>query len=157
MRPKNHLDLSIILRNIHSFPERQTFFQTCSEYGEFATSNSRQSIFAKTFDIEYYVEWCSRLFGEIFTRERMEEKIAHFNMKFGGLSPAIGKAVYTNFVRDPLSVLNVQEGSESVEVFNLPGLISQPSDLQSIDETDLPEVRAAKQRIRELIVEWSAE
>lgn len=93
----------------------------CSEYGEFATSPSRQSTFGQTINIGFHVAICSRVFGEQFTEERIQDNVNRFNVKYGGVQPAVTNAIYSNSLRDPLRLLNVQKSyADSVLVANFP-------------------------------------
>jgi hypothetical protein len=135
--------------------ERQRLFQSCSEFGQYVTSNSRDSIFAQTISIDFFVEACSRVFGELYTLERMQDNINQYNMKFGGVTPMIDNAIFVNAARNPMSSLNVNESSDDVEVFNVSGGIYDFSDLQSISEYDNSEIREIKERIRAIIINWA--
>lgn len=150
---------------------RQVFFQTCTEYGQYGTSATRLSFFGETINVDYFVEICATVFGTQFTRDRIEENIERFNVKFGGNNPEVTNAIFSSSIRDPLRLLNPDTwqlsdvfhfptGSKCGNHTNFPNylflnfLAFQFGDLQSIEETDSDTVRGMKEHIRTTFQLW---
>lgn len=46
--------------------DRQWFFQTCSEFGWFRTTGSPNQPFGSSILIDYYLKFCSEVFGDLY-------------------------------------------------------------------------------------------
>lgn len=55
--------LFIINLHISVFPARLWFYQTCTEYGYYQTTNSRRSVFGTLFPLPYFTGLCTDLYG----------------------------------------------------------------------------------------------
>lgn len=43
--------------------ERQWYYQTCTEFGYYQTTNSNNSVFGSLFPLRYYTDICTDLYG----------------------------------------------------------------------------------------------
>lgn len=60
----NYLLFIILFFFLHAITVRQWYYQTCTEYGYYQTSNSTKSIFGSLFPLLYFTNICEDLYGE---------------------------------------------------------------------------------------------
>lgn len=82
---------------------------------------------------------------------------ARLNVEFGGLTPNVTRVVFTSGSRDPWRYLGIQEElNEESPVIVIEGA-SHANDVLSISERDSDALRAAKERVSDILSEWIAE
>lgn len=101
---------------------RQWYYQLCSEYGWFQTTDSPFQPFGNRIKLEYFVETCSRVFGDSFNQGRMQRNVDSMNVSNGGRNIVISNAFFTNGGMDPFRFLNVMNSriANRVEAKTLP-------------------------------------
>ncbi|KAG4072743.1 hypothetical protein HA402_001855 [Bradysia odoriphaga] len=135
--------------------DRQWFFQTCREFGWFRTTGSTSQPFGSSITIDYYLKFCSEVFGDIFTADFIQQNIRRTNVAYGGLSPAVKNVYFTHGSIDPWHPTGILTdfGPDS-PVDLIPGA-SHWQDLGSDEPSDSTEIRAVRQRATNLIKLWS--
>lgn len=84
----------------------------------------------------------------------IEENIKRTNVIHGGFQPSLTNVYFTNGDLDPWHPNSIlEELNDSTPVALLP-LSAHVSDLGQIAESDSPEMRASKEKVRELIHQW---
>lgn len=134
---------------------RSWFYQTCTEFGWYQTSSSvEKPWFGSGFPIELWHNYCADIFSKRFDGRSIETAVSRTNVVFGGLSPNIRNVYFTHGQLDPWRAMGVQtDVNESSPVDVIP-LASHCNDMGSISERDSDEMRAVKNRIRELVRQW---
>ncbi|XP_052868408.1 putative serine protease K12H4.7 [Anopheles cruzii] len=135
---------------------RQWMYQTCAEYGWYQISGSADQIFGSSFPVDLFVEMCGDLYDGFFDETRMEANVQRTNVIYGGWNPEVTNVFFTQGQLDPWRAMGIQEDlNEHSPAVVIPGA-SHCADLSSISERDSTEMRAAKERIFELVQVWLA-
>jgi len=135
--------------------DRQIFYLRCTEHGWFATTDSDAQPFGNQIGIEFYVEWCRRVFGDWMTEETISEGIAKSNVVFGGSEPVLTNAYFVNSGLGSRHLINVNSivPERDVEVRILQSY-PQSYDMYSITESDSVLLRYVKNRATDHITRW---
>lgn len=84
----------------------------------------------------------------------IEENIKRTNVIYGGFQPSLTNVFFTNGDLDPWHPNSIlEELNDSTPVALLP-FSAHVSDLGRIAESDSPEMKASKEKVRELIHQW---
>ncbi|XP_049548662.1 putative serine protease K12H4.7 [Anopheles darlingi] len=135
---------------------RQWLYQTCAEYGWYQISGSSNQIFGSSFPVELFVELCGDLYDGFFDETRIENNIARTNVMYGGWNPEVTNVFFTQGHLDPWRAMGIQADlNEHSPGVVIPGA-SHCADLSSISAGDSQEMRAAKEKIFELVQQWLA-
>ncbi|XP_031639714.1 putative serine protease K12H4.7 isoform X3 [Contarinia nasturtii] len=134
---------------------RPWFYQTCSQFGWYQTTDSQKHPFGTKSPIEFYLKLCQDLFSDVFNDFTFEENINHTNLLYGALDPAVRNVYFSHGSLDPwhpMGVLNdLNEHSPSMVI---PG-ISHCRDLGSINyRTDNSALISSKVQIGNLVKRW---
>ncbi|XP_060833101.1 putative serine protease K12H4.7 [Bombus pascuorum] len=133
---------------------RLWFYQTCTEYGYYQTTNSRNSVFGTLFPLPYFMGLCSHLYGYYYGNRFLYTRIARTNTMYGGLRPDLQNVIFTNGDIDPWHVLSVlQDLNESSPAILIKGS-SHCRDLYSDLDTDVEDLIQARARVRKIIGTW---
>ncbi|XP_011497996.1 PREDICTED: thymus-specific serine protease-like [Ceratosolen solmsi marchali] len=137
-----------------SNPMKQWYFQTCHEFGYYQTSNSNQSVFGTLFHLDFFVNICTDVYGDYYENHLLENGIRRTNIMYGGIIPDVRNIIFVNGDVDPwhaLSILHdINEFSPAILIHGS----SHCQDLQSDDNEDVPELRAARERIKNIVSIW---
>lgn len=163
---------------------RPWFYQTCSEFGWYQSTDSEEQPFSSKSPINYELRLCRDAFGDAFSNVSSEKNMHHTNVIYGGYSPAVTNVYFTQGSLDPWhpmgvwkdindhspgimikgltlfafieshGALNFTNYFNFVNFLNLPG-ISHCRDMGSIDESqDSEELIDSKRKIRHLVKKW---
>lgn len=133
---------------------RPWLYQTCTEYGYYQTTTSNYQPFGDTFGLDFFVNMCTDLFGEDFGSEILDIGVIRTNIFYGSLTPEITKVVSVHGTVDPWHALGILEDLNPLAPAILINGTSHCADLNSIKETDPPELAAAKRRVQDLVTDW---
>ncbi|XP_058831051.1 thymus-specific serine protease-like [Topomyia yanbarensis] len=129
-------------------------YQTCAEYGWYQTSGSENQIFGSGFPVDLYIQICADLYDNMFTETLLEANVARTNVIYGHMQPAVTNVFFTHGQLDPWRPMGLQEDLNEHSPAVVIPLASHCADLSSISADDSPEMRAAKERVFELIQLW---
>lgn len=105
---------------------RPWFYQTCSEFGWYQTTDSENQPFGTKSPIEFDLEMCVQVFGNVFEDLASEKYMQHTNMVHGGFHPAVSNVYFTHGSLDPWHPMGVlsdlNEDSPSVVIKGLSSL-----------------------------------
>lgn len=143
---------------IYSVPlvsdSRSWFYQTCSEFGWYQTSESEFHPFGASFPVDLYFQMCRDVFDGRFGANATRAAIDRTNVIFGGWNLDVSNVYFTNGLLDPWRAMGIQEDlNESSPADVIPGA-SHCADLASISSRDEPEMRLVKERIHSLVRRW---
>ena len=93
----------------HVFVARQWFYQTCSEFGFYQTSDSDNQPFGKMFPLNFSVQQCEDVFGPAFTQSFISSRIAWTIANYGSrnISGDTQNIVFPNGSIDPWHALGI--------------------------------------------------
>ncbi|XP_001608051.1 putative serine protease K12H4.7 isoform X2 [Nasonia vitripennis] len=133
---------------------RQWYFQTCTEFGYYQTANSSKSAFGRLVNLDFFVNICKDVYGDYYERELLDSGISRTNIMYGGRLPDIKNVIFVNGDVDPWHALSVLK---DVNEFS-PAILIQGSshcqDLQADSAGDVPELRTARKKIRNIVSGW---
>ncbi|XP_052890425.1 putative serine protease K12H4.7 [Anopheles moucheti] len=135
---------------------RQWMYQTCAEYGWYQISGSPNQIFGSSFPVELFVKLCGDMYDGHFDEGRMQGNAERTNVIYGGWNPEVTNVFFTQGQLDPWRAMGIQAdlNDQSPGVV-IPGA-AHCADLSSISAADSAEMRAAKEKILELVKKWLA-
>ncbi|XP_001868269.2 putative serine protease K12H4.7 [Culex quinquefasciatus] len=135
---------------------RPWLYQTCAEYGWYQTSGSENQIFGSGFPVDLYIQWCADLYDNKFPESSMHANVARTNTIYGHMNPEVTNVLFTQGQLDPWRPMGVQQDLNERSPAVVIPLASHVADLNSISDWDSTEMRAAKEKISELVRLWLA-
>lgn len=133
---------------------REWFYQTCTEYGYYQTTNSKESIFGSLFPLKFFVKLCVDLYGDYYNSEYLESRIRRTNLIYGGSQPHLSNVIFTNGDIDPWHALSVLEDLNETTKAILIKDSSHCRDLYSDEPTDSPDLIRVRKILRADISKW---
>lgn len=134
---------------------RQWFYQTCSEYGTFISTDSPFQPFSNLLPGELWHEACHVLYG--ITPEMIQRGAEYKNARYGGLNPNVTNVYFTNSGMNSYRFLTLLSDLNPLAPSDLYPREGQLSDLRSINEdVDSAELLFIKRRLRTLVHQWLA-
>ncbi|XP_065331732.1 putative serine protease K12H4.7 [Cloeon dipterum] len=131
---------------------RQHLYQTCLELGWYFTL-SGNTPFGNVVPVEYYINMCADVFGELFTQELQETGVARTNLEFGGKTPDVTRTIFTHGTFDGWSkvaaetdinpdapVIVIQDVGHAADVF--------------FSANEPPQLIEARQQVEAQLSEW---
>lgn len=82
-------------------------YQTCSEFGWYQSTDSVNQPFGSNTPIDYYVQFCKDIYGDIFDDVASEDNMSHINVIYGGFNPAVTNVYSTHGALDPWHPMGV--------------------------------------------------
>lgn len=129
-------------------------YQTCTEFGYFMSTSSKQHPFTDNIPVEFYYSMCAKLYGDEFDEERIGEGIQNANNIYGGLKPNVTNVIFVNGELDPWSTLGILEDVAYDSPAKLIPQSSHCRDLFSDKSNDPEELKEARKYIKYLIKKW---
>ncbi|KOC61505.1 Putative serine protease K12H4.7 [Habropoda laboriosa] len=133
---------------------RQWFYQTCTEYGYFQTTNSKKSIFGSLFPLNYFTDICTDLYGDYYDNDFLNTRVERTNIMYGGVRPDLRNVIFTNGDVDPWHALSVLQDLNPSSLAILIKGSSHCRDLYRDSDTDGDDLVRARARVREIIGSW---
>ena len=96
---------------------------------------------------------CNDIFGKKYTNEHIHSLVKQTNIDFGGMKPNVTNIIMTHGGLDPWHPMGLGKDDGAIIIPRL----AHNKDFRSIDEKDSKDLRAAKERIAELVREWLSE
>ncbi|XP_031618081.1 putative serine protease K12H4.7, partial [Contarinia nasturtii] len=100
---------------------RPWFYQTCSEFGWYQTTDSQKHPFGSKSPVDFYLKMCQDVFGDVFNNSTFEGNMNHTNDFYGSLHPAVTNVYFTHGSLDPwhkmgiLDDLNIHSPSTVIQ------------------------------------------
>ena len=88
---------------------RQWFYQTCTEFGYYQTSDLKEQPFGinGSFPANPMVLQCADVFGPQFNAQKVQMSIKRTNMVNGGLALQLTRTIFSNGSIDPWRALGI--------------------------------------------------
>lgn len=133
---------------------RQWFYQTCTEYGYYQTTNSNKTSFGSSLSLRYFTDICTDLYGEYYNNEFLNVRVKRTNVMYGGLRPDLRNVIFTNGNVDPWHALSVLQDLNTLSPAILINGSSHCRDLYSDSNTDVEDLIRARAKVRKIIGGW---
>ncbi|XP_023586972.1 thymus-specific serine protease-like [Trichechus manatus latirostris] len=91
---------------LHIKYDRQWFYQCCTEFGFFETTDSKNQPFSGT-PLRYFFQLCSDVFGPEFSRDLVAQGVKTTNKYYGGFNVNGSKIIFSNGSNDPWHRLGI--------------------------------------------------
>lgn len=111
----NYENYISIRRNISYSDDRSWWYQTCTEFGWYQTTGSKNQIFGNYLPVEYFTAQCKDTYGIEVTQELMDETNSHF----GGFNQRGSNIFWTNGGIDPWHAMSIIE-SDNQDLILIP-------------------------------------
>ncbi|EDV20342.1 uncharacterized protein TRIADDRAFT_63413 [Trichoplax adhaerens] len=92
---------------------RLWFYQTCTEFGYYQTSDSKKQSFGNMFPIKYWVQQCADVFGKKFSPSYINGEITMTNNYYGALAIKGTRIVFPNGSIDPWHALGLLKSTDA--------------------------------------------
>lgn len=160
---------------VYPFLSRPQLYLRCTQLGLFGTNVNSLTLFGRNIGQDIHVTGCQDAFGETYDYMQLEGAIKSINVRYGGKNPNVPNVVYTNGALDTLFEFGITDdnfGTKNAYTINLASKClflqkrmrffkiffigyGKSADLFSVSELDIEELIAAKNEIRQLVLEWS--
>jgi len=144
--------------NWESAMMRQWVYQTCTEFGFFQTSDSKDQVFGTNLPIKFYTKQCKDIYGEIFSEDNNNKDITWTNSNYGALElgKSASRIVFPNGSIDPWHALSILENTGDVIAVFIKGA-SHCANMYPSSDKDSQELAQAKIKIGEIVKGWVQE
>ncbi|CAG9772814.1 unnamed protein product [Ceutorhynchus assimilis] len=133
---------------------RQWTFQTCNEFGFYQTSNKKPQIFGDKFPLSFSIQQCIDLFGSKFNESYLNYATDRTNTLYGALDIEVSNVVFVHGSVDPWHALGIIWTDEQ----NAPAIYikgtAHCANMYPASDDDLPQLKAARVQISQLIESW---
>ncbi len=144
---------NLSLCTIH-FLERQWFYQTCTEFGYFQTSDSDKQPFGSNIDIDLYTIMCQKVFN--ISAQQVQDNIKKTNEFYGGkdIPKKVTRIVFPNGSVDPWHALGITKDiSDDLKAVYINGT-AHCANMYPANKYDRPELTKARAEISTIVGEW---
>ncbi|KAM9663676.1 thymus-specific serine protease-like [Trichechus inunguis] len=133
--------------------ERQWYYQCCTEFGFFPTTDSKNQPFTG-LPLSYYVQQCSDFFGRAFSNYSVNMGVMSTNEYYDGFNVRGSKIIFSNGSFDPWHILGITKDiSEDLPAVFIKGE-GHCSDLFEPMDTDSAELIQAREKIFNILQKW---
>jgi len=133
---------------------RQWFWQTCTEFGWYQTSNQPDNAFGSLLNLEFFESWCQQAYGDAFTHARLEQEMIDTNTEYGGFTPDVHNVVFVHGTIDPWHAMGVLEDlSDTATAIYIEGT-SHCADMYGDSPGDSEDLQDARLKIKEIVLNW---
>lgn len=134
--------------------ERQWIYQTCTEFGYFQTSDSKNQPFGSQITIDLYTLICQNVFN--LTPDKVQENIKKTNEYYGGknIPKNVTNIVFPNGSIDPWHALGItQDVSPDLMAVFINGT-AHCANMYPSSKYDRPELLEARAQISSIMGQW---
>uniref|UniRef100_G3UJM7 Serine protease 16 n=1 Tax=Loxodonta africana TaxID=9785 RepID=G3UJM7_LOXAF len=132
---------------------RQQFYQFCTEFGFFQTTDSKNQPFTG-LPLSYFVQQCSDFFDPKFNYDSLKKGVKSTNAYYSGFKVTGSKIIFPNGSFDPWHVLGIPKDITK----DLPAVFIKGAghcaDLYKQKDIDSTELIQARERIFQILQKW---
>lgn len=134
---------------------RQWLYQTCTEFGFYQTTDSKEQVFGTMFPLSFSIKQCMDIFGTQFNASSINKGIDWTNTNYGGYSMSAERIVFPNGSIDPWHALSFITDGKLIKAVYINGT-AHCANMYPSSNTDSPELTEARLKIKAIIGEWLA-
>jgi hypothetical protein len=136
--------------------DRQWFYQTCSEFGYFQTTDSPNQPFGSLISIDLYTIVCQRVFN--ISQSQTISDINSTNKVYGGrdINSNVTNIIFPNGSIDPWHALSIIEDKSSSIIAVFINGTAHCANMYPSSPHDIPELVKARQDISRILGSWLA-
>ncbi|KAE9550921.1 hypothetical protein FO519_005857 [Halicephalobus sp. NKZ332] len=141
--------------DINTSAGRSWIWQTCTEFGYFQSTDLGQNIFGSAVPVDYYIDFCTDVYGPSFNRSSIDNSIAFTQAGYGGIQNYTAtNVVLPNGSLDPWHALGLYtDGTQGVISILINGT-AHCADMYPARDTDVPGLMKARDQILQLVTQW---
>ena len=133
---------------------RQWFYQTCTQFGWYQSSDQEDHPFTNTFPLQFFTQMCADVFGAKFNQDLLNRGIDLTLTEYGGLNPSVSNVVFVHGSLDPWHALGITKDlSSSSTAILIPGT-AHCANLYPPSQDDPQQRTDARTKIGNLIEQW---
>jgi len=132
---------------------RQWFYQTCTEFGYYQSSDSTEQPFGDQFPIDFIVGDCAAAYGSQFSASAVQAAVDRTNSAYGGLGIELARTVFPNGSIDPWHALGVTNNATGNIAIYIDGT-SHCADMYPPSASDSAQLIEARQKIEANLDAW---
>ena len=143
-----------ILTCMHPSSARQWYYQTCTEFGYFKTTDSDNQPFGNLVNLDSFTDVCYDVFN--ITQSAVLQAVNNTNNIYGGknISTNVTNIVFPNGSIDPWHALGITQNiTDQLPAIFIEGT-SHCADMLPPTSEDLPGLTSAREEITTLIGTW---
>lgn len=133
---------------------RQWMYQTCTEFGFFQTSTARPNLFSETFPVDFFVKQCTDIFGPRYAIDLLNMAVKRTNVLYGALNIKVSNVVFVHGDVDPWHVLGITKSANPEAPAIYMSGTAHCAIMYPPSHKDVPELKAARDRVGNLISAW---
>ncbi len=132
---------------------RQWTYQTCTEFGYYQTTDSKQtSLFSDQITLDFYTDQCSQVFG--IGASKVSGAVNQTNKFYGGKNVTGTNIVFPNGSIDPWHALSItQDAGPTLKAVLIQGT-AHCANMYPPRDSDPPELTAARVEVSSLVGKW---
>uniref|UniRef100_A0AC34QUR0 Serine protease n=1 Tax=Panagrolaimus sp. JU765 TaxID=591449 RepID=A0AC34QUR0_9BILA len=141
--------------DINNSAARSWFWQTCTEFGYYQSTDLGKNIFGSAVPVDLYIDSCTDVFGPSFNRSFIDNSIAKTQKYYGGnQNYSATNVVLPNGSLDPWHALGLYtDGTTSITSILITGT-AHCADMYPSRDNDLPALVNARQKIVQIVSSW---
>jgi len=133
---------------------RQWFYQTCTQFGWYQSSDQADHPFGDQFPLDFFIQMCTDVFGPKFDKELLESGIQQTLQEYGGLDISVSNVVFVHGSLDPWHALGILEDKSPSSPAIVINGTAHCANLYPPTDEDPQSLKDARLRIGELIKKW---
>uniref|UniRef100_G3U8U4 Serine protease 16 n=1 Tax=Loxodonta africana TaxID=9785 RepID=G3U8U4_LOXAF len=132
---------------------RQFFYQSCTEFGFFQTTDSKNQPFTG-LPLSYFLQQCSDFFGPKFNYDSLNTGVLSTNAYYGGFNVTGSKIIFPNGSFDPWHPLGITKDiSKDLPAVFIKGGV-HCADMYEQRDIDSAELIQAREKIFQILQKW---
>nr|XP_018897159.1 PREDICTED: putative serine protease K12H4.7 [Bemisia tabaci] len=130
---------------------RQWFYQTCTEFGWYQTSNNKDDVFGDKIPVQYFIDLCTDVYGPSFNNQHVNASTEETNTNYGGYTLPVSRVIFVHGSVDPWSPLgitsNPPDGSYAIFIKGVAHCASMLPETRD----DPPQLTEAREKIEKIV------
>nr|XP_018897239.1 PREDICTED: putative serine protease K12H4.7 [Bemisia tabaci] len=136
------------------FGVRQWFYQTCTEFGWFFTSNRKNDLFGDKITADFGDSICTDAFNSKFDTSFVERSVNETNLNYGGYNLPVTRVAFVHGMNDPWSPLGIMKKAPKGSVAITIKGVAHCADMMPDQDTDSQPLKNARARISRMLERW---
>lgn len=134
---------------------RQWTYQTCTEFGYFQTSDSKDQVFGTNTPLKLFLKQCVDIYGTTFSESNNKRGIEWTNSNYGEykLANSTSRIIFPNGSIDPWHALSILKSKGDVIAIYIEGA-SHCANMYPSNPRDPKQLADAKRMIGEIVKKW---
>nr|CAI5825941.1 unnamed protein product [Callosobruchus analis] len=129
---------------------RQWYYQTCTEFGFYQTTDAEPHVFGDRHDLDFFVKQCSDIFGPEINLATLERGVKRTNILYGALETPVTNVIFVQGSCDPWHVLGVTRSKKHSPALYIKGA-AHCANMYPPSENDSEALQQARIQIQEFI------